>query len=54
MCGCSKGSAGANGTTFKVVLNDGTTLPTAFADETSARVALARSGQGGRVQPQPK
>jgi|GEM_PF-2166828 len=49
-CGCGGGNQ-TNGT-FRVKLNDGTYLSQTFTDETAARIALARSGKGGKVEPQ--
>jgi len=51
MCGCgSKGAQATAGAQFVIKFNDGT-VSTAYVDETSARVALARSGRAGKVLP---
>lgn len=49
MCGCNGGAAAASGSTFVVVFANGD-RSAPYPDETSARVALARSGMSGSVK----
>jgi hypothetical protein len=53
VCGCNGGSSASAGGQYVITFADGS-RSAPYPDETSARVALARSGKTGSVKAAPK